>query len=444
MSNVYAILPSAVTAWQSRKAEAFAKIPRADAGGDNDDRKQIKEFLGLLYNQRREMAVTGGVATIHVNDFLGGDLTFLDKCLGASDYSDIGADVIKAANDPAVKSIVLDINSPGGDAIGCVEIGRLVAEVAKSKPIKAVISRIGCSAAYAIACGANEIVASPSAQVGSIGTILSYLDIARLCEAAGIKPHVFTNAGADLKASGSQWKTPSAEEEKHLQETVDRYGSDFRAWVSERRKMTADAFRGQAASGEDAKKLNFIDSIQPTSTTPPAQKPTAASVKSVGAAAFSAVTNPDPIVRGPAVSGLNASLVAAARPDFAFLRGMERVRIAAEFERLGGLSEATHKLYMYRRRQYCEQHHLTPEQVSGSTTTIIPEMIPKAEVKTREATVKAKRELPALRAAMDKVNAKVAASVGSKTELEGALYVRSLALRDLNKAESLLGLTLTK
>jgi signal peptide peptidase SppA len=465
-TTIFAITPEAAIDWQARKARAFVIIPKADTGTDEDESRQwVKQYLGMLYNQRRPLSVANGVATVHVNDFLGGDLTFLDKCLGASDYADIGADVIKAANDPAVKSIVLDINSGGGSAIGCMEIGRLIAEVNKTKPVEAHIERIGCSAAFAIACGARRITAAPSAMVGSVGVIATYIDIARMCEKEGVTPHVFTSEGADQKAAGNRWRTPTEAETADLQGSVDRYGKDFKAWVSSRRTMTTEAFRGQAVSGDDARRLNFVDALSgvqvvtksaaaapkatvttpaPKATTPTPSMELTPEARAKGAAAFAAITNPQ--TRGPAVKGLEESMAAAAKPDFSFLHGLTRVSISGEYDRLGGLTEQSHKIFMIFRQKFCQEHKMTPEAMNGTGVAFIPEIIPAAEVKQRETTRAAEKVLPDLQTKLDRANS----SVIARTQQNGGkcppviLAERETALRKLNAAEKALGMTLTK
>jgi ClpP class serine protease len=68
-----------------------------------------------------------------------------------------------------VKSIILDIDSPGGEANGCSELADHIFEARGQKPIAAYIGGTGASAAYWIASACDRVFASDSAIIGSIG-----------------------------------------------------------------------------------------------------------------------------------------------------------------------------------------------------------------------------------------------------------------------------------
>ncbi|MCH8920536.1 MAG: S49 family peptidase, partial [Chloroflexi bacterium] len=76
------------------------------------------------------------------------------------------------AQDPRVRSVVLDIDSPGGSAPVADLIYRSLRHLSSRKPTVAFIRGAGLSGGYLIACGASKVVALPTALVGSIGVIL--------------------------------------------------------------------------------------------------------------------------------------------------------------------------------------------------------------------------------------------------------------------------------
>jgi ClpP class serine protease len=253
-TKIYSILPEAAMEWEQRKQNAV--IPQASL---DDDKKALAEYFSLIYNQRKPMVVTNGLAIIHVHDFLCGGLTFLDRCLGGTDYADIAADIRTATNDPAITCVLLDIESGGGSAVGCVEVGKMVVELSQSKPVTAYTDSMMCSAAYCIAAGASEIFASESAFVGSIGTIMTWFDYAALLTKEGITPHTITSKGADLKASGNSFASPTPAELEHLQSIADDYGDQFASFVlREKPQIQTEGFRGQAVSGREAVRMGYI------------------------------------------------------------------------------------------------------------------------------------------------------------------------------------------
>lgn len=81
---------------------------------------------------------------------------------------------VEAYLDPTVKGIVLNIDSPGGDARGLSDATAVMSQLVQTgkKPVKAFASGYMASAAYYLGAVADEIVGSRGSYVGSIGTVL--------------------------------------------------------------------------------------------------------------------------------------------------------------------------------------------------------------------------------------------------------------------------------
>ncbi|RWF97659.1 MAG: S49 family peptidase, partial [Mesorhizobium sp.] len=99
------------------------------------------------------------------------------------------------AADPAVRSVILDMHSPGGEAVGAFETAALVRDLAARKRTVAVVNGMAASAMYAIASGANEIVTTETGIAGSIGVVLLHADFSRQLDRDGITPTLI-HAGA--------------------------------------------------------------------------------------------------------------------------------------------------------------------------------------------------------------------------------------------------------
>lgn len=118
---------------------------------------------------------------------------------GNTTYGDIVAALAEADADPAVKSITLAVNSPGGQFDGLFDA--LAAIQGTGKPVRAVVNGVAASAAYAIVSQADEILAAgPASRVGSIGVVASYhVDEAEVeitsTEAPKKRPDVTTEEG---------------------------------------------------------------------------------------------------------------------------------------------------------------------------------------------------------------------------------------------------------
>lgn len=96
------------------------------------------------------------------------------KIEGAVNPSDKDAlvETIKIAKDNrSIKAVVLDINSPGGEASAIEEIYLALLSLRKEKPIVVFIDNMGASGAYYIAIASNFIYSKPSTDIGSIGVV---------------------------------------------------------------------------------------------------------------------------------------------------------------------------------------------------------------------------------------------------------------------------------
>ena len=91
------------------------------------------------------------------------------------------------AQDQRVRSVVIDVDSPGGSAPVADSIYRALRHLSARKPTLAFIRGAGLSGGYLIACGASKVVALPTALVGSIGVILVRPVVQELMERIGVK-----------------------------------------------------------------------------------------------------------------------------------------------------------------------------------------------------------------------------------------------------------------
>jgi ClpP class serine protease len=123
--------------------------------------------------ESRNMKVAGSVAEIGVRGVLVKQPSFLMWLMGIEQtaYSDIATALASASADASIKSVVMRVDSPGGQVDGLFEC--LAAVQAFDKPLS-VLATQACSAAYALAAVAGKITATgPAASFGSIGVAAS-------------------------------------------------------------------------------------------------------------------------------------------------------------------------------------------------------------------------------------------------------------------------------
>ncbi len=204
-----------------------------------------------------------GVAVLTITGTLVNRGAWIGSYSGTTSYEGIKFQIERAAADPKVKSIILDIESPGGEATGAFEAAAAIAAVAAQKPVTAIVNGMACSAGYALAAGASRIVSTPTGISGSIGVVLMHADYSEMLGRAGIKPTLI-HAGAH-KVDGNPYEPLSKGVKTDLQAEVDKFYDLFVATVAKGRKaMDEKAIRATEARtflGAEAKQLGLVDDV---------------------------------------------------------------------------------------------------------------------------------------------------------------------------------------
>ena len=204
-----------------------------------------------------------GVAIIPVIGSLVGRGGWLSALSGITSYENLKFQISAAADDKSVKSIILDIDSPGGEAVGAFETADAVRAAAAKKEVVAVATGLCCSAAYAIASAASTIVTSKSSVVGSIGVVMLHADYSHALHERGVVPTLI-HAGKK-KVDGTPYKPLTDDVKASLKAEVEKFNSLFVATVAEGRKLlTADAIMAMEAGtyiGADAVAIGLADAV---------------------------------------------------------------------------------------------------------------------------------------------------------------------------------------
>ncbi|MFL9827202.1 S49 family peptidase [Rhodoplanes sp. SY1] len=179
-----------------------------------------------------------------------GELVNRGAWVGASSglisYEGFKHQIGAAAGDPKVRTIVLDFESPGGEAIGAFEAAAAVRAAAAEKPVLAVVNGMAASAAYAIASAASRVITMASGLSGSIGVVLMHLDYSAWLKAEGIAPTLIF-AGAQ-KVDGNPFEPLPEPVRERLQAQVSGFYDQFVETVTQGRKgLTAKAVRDTEA-----------------------------------------------------------------------------------------------------------------------------------------------------------------------------------------------------
>lgn len=128
-------------------------------------------------------------------------------------------DLERAVKNPAVKAIVIRINSPGGSAAASQEMYQAVMRARKSKKVYASMGGVAASGGYYIAAGCDKIFALPSTLTGSIGVISQFVNYGELMRKLGLDEA--TIKSGKFKDSGSPTR-PLRPEERALFQRLNR------------------------------------------------------------------------------------------------------------------------------------------------------------------------------------------------------------------------------
>ncbi len=200
------------------------------------------------------------VAVIPVYGILGKHLSAFEAECGGCDVEAIGEMLDYAIASPAIKSVLLDIDSPGGVVTGIPELAAKIREATAAKPVYAFTSGQCCSAAYWIASACDAIFCTTSADVGSIGVYVALCDNSEWWKKEGLKLELI-KAG-EFKAMGISGKPLEDAERALIQADVDAIYEMFTADVrSGRGAIDDEVMQGQTFMGANAVSAKLVDEM---------------------------------------------------------------------------------------------------------------------------------------------------------------------------------------
>lgn len=216
-------------------------------------------------NNRTPFRVINGVAVIcvegtliHKNNSIGSDGS------GTQSYSGLRTQMEVALQSAAIKGVVFEFDSYGGEVAGLFETAKLLADLSKAKPTIAILTDFAYSAAYLLASQCRSIVMPRFGGAGSIGAIRLHMDYSQQLENEGVKATII--ASGKHKADGNPYEPLDPELLVRLQAELDTIRDAFAEMVGKGRRGKLS--KGQAlkteADGYTAKEcieLGLADAI---------------------------------------------------------------------------------------------------------------------------------------------------------------------------------------
>lgn len=220
--------------------------------------------FGFFFDEDDERApeVSDGVAVIRVT----GPLSHHRSWWGGASYEGLREQAARVVAE-GPRAVVLLLDSPGGVVAGCFDTVQALREIFDGTKVYAYVAGAACSAAYALATAADEIVSSPTGLLGSIGVIDAMVDVTASDATRGER-WAFITSGA-RKTDGQPHAPLTDDAVAARQAIVDAFAEQFFALVGTRRGVSADTIRALEAgvlTAASAVTAGLADSVEPYSS----------------------------------------------------------------------------------------------------------------------------------------------------------------------------------
>ncbi len=199
VKDPWAILPE--------KLAVLEEIVTRHVSGEKLDSEEIQT---RIHGARRPADQrVGSVAVLPLFGTIFPRANLMTDVSGATSAERFGAQFAELVDDPEIGAIVLDVDSPGGQVNGVEELSKRIFDARGQKPIVAVANHLMASAAYWIGSAADEVVITPSGEVGSIGVFAVHKDVSAALASEGVKVSLIS--AGKYKTEGNPYE-PLAEE----------------------------------------------------------------------------------------------------------------------------------------------------------------------------------------------------------------------------------------
>lgn len=242
------------------------EIYRTHLRGDKIDVAAIEAQTGKpLDNKTEHYQVINGTAVIPIQGVIAKKMNLFTQISGGVSTQLVGRDIKEALADDSIKSIVLDIDSPGGTVDGTQELADIVFAGREKKPIVAYSDGMVASAAYWIGSAADKMyISGDTIDIGSIGVVTSHVDYSEYEKKIGIKTTEIY--AGKYKRIASDTKPLSKEGKQYIQDQVDYLYSIFVDHVAKHRGVSSeivlkDMADGKIFIGQQAITAGLVDGV---------------------------------------------------------------------------------------------------------------------------------------------------------------------------------------
>jgi ClpP class serine protease len=210
----------------------------------------LKDFQSLAFKSEgrlantRSVLIRDGTAIIPIHGPITARSDLFTFFLGGTALSDLAKDFQAALDNDQVKAILFDVDSPGGVALGPMEMAQAIFNARGKKPIWSYVGRNCSSAAYWLASATEKIIANPSALLGSIGVVTT-VPVQENPDSEGYKNIEVVSSNAGRKRPDPR----TAEGMAEIKRELDDLESQFIESVARFRGTTIDSVKNDFGQG---------------------------------------------------------------------------------------------------------------------------------------------------------------------------------------------------
>jgi signal peptide peptidase SppA len=254
---------SEVWAMHPEKLHAMLELLAMQADGIKFSAEEIAARIGKQTERdvaRRE----GAVAIVPLRGVIANRMGMMEDISGGTTVDGFTRAFDAAMDDSGVKATIIDTDGPGGNVQGIDEASARVFAARGKKPIIAHVNAQAASATYWIASAADEVILTPSGEVGSIGAFGVHDDVSAMLEKAGIKKTLVSSS--DRKGENLPFLPLTEDARSRIQARVDRYAGMFVDALARNRGVSAKFVRENFGQGamfgpEGALAAKMIDGV---------------------------------------------------------------------------------------------------------------------------------------------------------------------------------------
>jgi signal peptide peptidase SppA len=224
---------------------------------------EAEDRAALQAEQERAALASTGVQVLPVHGFLVSRGSHLNACETMTSYEGLRQQLRQAIADPLVERVALDIDTPGGSAVGAFELAADIRAMSLIKPITGIVNFMAYSGGYLIGSACSELVVSQTSGVGSIGVIASHMERSQQLESQGVK--VTTVYAGAHKNDLSPNEPLTDQSMKFLQDLVQESYQLFVNAVADYRGLSVEAVRATEAGlyrGQQGINAGLADRLQ--------------------------------------------------------------------------------------------------------------------------------------------------------------------------------------